>query len=446
MSAIPCALCDKKGYPNEGLKVDKIYYHKICFKCSHCNQRLTMGSFAQMKGTLYCKTHFKQLFASLGGSYDKVLESGRSSMLSRSGNNSGAESGYNSGADSADESTVSEQPASEKPASEKPASEKPASEKPVSEKPVINERKFASAFEAYEKKDEVSQPLSITITSDNSEVRSGKAPLKSPKKSPRMPTVKSSARGCVFCDKKGYPKEGLVVNKLYYHKRCFKCSHCNQKLTMGSFAQMQGTLYCKTHFKQLFASCGGSYDKVLDSGRSSMAARKSPAVMMEDKFSFDQEQPEPVTEEAEPVTEESDPVTEEPEPVAEESEQVTEEDEPVAEVYEPAVEISDPPSEELQTIIEEVEPAVPTPEPEEVSADEVEPATEEAEPVAEEAESVTEEAESVTEEAEPVAKEAEPVAEEAEPVAGEAEPVVEEAELVAEEAGPVVKEAEPVAE
>eukprot|EP01083_Nonionella_stella_P277338 942801_1 len=168
MSAAPCAICTKNGYPNEGVMVNMLYYHKLCFKCSHCNQRLTMGSFAQMQGTLYCKIHFKQLFASLGGSYDKVLESGRDSMLSRGsateksvGEKSASEKSATKKSTtkkSATKRSATKRSATKRSATKKSATEKSATEKSGHEK---SDQKFTNSFGASEQKN--SSPIKFKL-------------------------------------------------------------------------------------------------------------------------------------------------------------------------------------------------------------------------------------------------------------------------------------------
>lgn len=50
--------------------------------------------------------------------------------------------------------------------------------------------------------------------------------------------------------------ESLIVDKLNYHKSCFRCEHCGGKLSLGNYASLHGRIYCKPHFKQLFKSKG----------------------------------------------------------------------------------------------------------------------------------------------------------------------------------------------
>lgn len=45
----------------------------------------------------------------------------------------------------------------------------------------------------------------------------------------------------------------------FYHKSCFKCAHGGCLLTTSSYAALDGILYCKPHFAQLFKE-KGSYN------------------------------------------------------------------------------------------------------------------------------------------------------------------------------------------
>jgi len=61
-----CAVCGKNVYLTEKIEADNKTYHKTCFRCAHCNNIIKLGNFAALNGKLYCKPHFKQLFASKG--------------------------------------------------------------------------------------------------------------------------------------------------------------------------------------------------------------------------------------------------------------------------------------------------------------------------------------------------------------------------------------------
>ncbi|NXS15411.1 LIMA1 protein, partial [Mystacornis crossleyi] len=65
---------------------------------------------------------------------------------------------------------------------------------------------------------------------------------------------------CVGCQKTVYPMERLFANQQVFHVSCFRCSYCNSKLSLGTYASLRGTIYCKPHFNQLFKS-KGNYDE-----------------------------------------------------------------------------------------------------------------------------------------------------------------------------------------
>ncbi|XP_009629647.1 LIM domain-containing protein PLIM2c-like isoform X2 [Nicotiana tomentosiformis] len=61
---------------------------------------------------------------------------------------------------------------------------------------------------------------------------------------------------CKACDKTVYFVDLLSADGATFHKSCFKCSHCKGTLVMSNYSSMDGVLYCKTHFEQLFKESG----------------------------------------------------------------------------------------------------------------------------------------------------------------------------------------------
>ncbi|XP_022859364.1 LIM domain-containing protein PLIM2c-like, partial [Olea europaea var. sylvestris] len=53
-----------------------------------------------------------------------------------------------------------------------------------------------------------------------------------------------------------------------YHKSCFKCAHGGCPLTHSSYAALDGILYCKHHFQQLFME-KGNYQHIKSAHRRS---------------------------------------------------------------------------------------------------------------------------------------------------------------------------------
>ncbi|XP_020263872.1 LIM domain-containing protein WLIM2b-like [Asparagus officinalis] len=67
---------------------------------------------------------------------------------------------------------------------------------------------------------------------------------------------------CAVCNKTVYPLEKITVEGEFYHKTCFKCSHGGCILTTSNYAALNGILYCKHHFAQLFME-KGSYNHLI---------------------------------------------------------------------------------------------------------------------------------------------------------------------------------------
>ncbi|KAG2260839.1 hypothetical protein Bca52824_080133 [Brassica carinata] len=61
---------------------------------------------------------------------------------------------------------------------------------------------------------------------------------------------------CKACDKTVYAMDLMTLEGMPYHKSCFRCSHCNGTLVISNYSSMDGVLYCKPHFEQLFKESG----------------------------------------------------------------------------------------------------------------------------------------------------------------------------------------------
>ncbi|KAF3448537.1 hypothetical protein FNV43_RR09250 [Rhamnella rubrinervis] len=72
---------------------------------------------------------------------------------------------------------------------------------------------------------------------------------------------------CKACDKTVHFIDMLSADGVAFHKTCFKCSHCNGQLVMSSYSSMDGVLYCKPHFEQLFKETGNFHKKFQTSGK-----------------------------------------------------------------------------------------------------------------------------------------------------------------------------------
>ncbi|ONI23014.1 hypothetical protein PRUPE_2G164200 [Prunus persica] len=97
---------------------------------------------------------------------------------------------------------------------------------------------------------------------------------------------------CATCSKTVYPLEKVTLEGESYHKSCFRCAHGGCPLTHSSYAALDGVLYCKHHFSQLFLE-KGNYSHVLQA-----AANRKNALATEPAAAEapPEPQPEPTTE------------------------------------------------------------------------------------------------------------------------------------------------------
>lgn len=68
-----------------------------------------------------------------------------------------------------------------------------------------------------------------------------------------------------------------------FHRSCFKCAHGGCPLTHATYAALDGNLYCKHHFAQLFME-KGNYQHVLKAAhrRSASAASVDTEAIIQD--------------------------------------------------------------------------------------------------------------------------------------------------------------------
>ncbi|KAK9056193.1 hypothetical protein SSX86_027282 [Deinandra increscens subsp. villosa] len=128
---------------------------------------------------------------------------------------------------------------------------------------------------------------------------------------------------CRACNKTVYPLEKVTMEGEPYHKCCFKCAHGGCPLTHSSYAALDGVLYCRHHFAQLFME-KGTYSHVLEAANQKKNAPASSEEQSEQQApgdegeAVDDNQPEPSA---------SSPPPPDDEQPAEEKEEEKEEDE-----------------------------------------------------------------------------------------------------------------------
>jgi len=263
-----CLVCNKAVYPLDKVSVEKQVFHKTCFRCTHCNGVLKLGSYASMNNVYYCKPHFKQLFASKGNYSQgfgllkpqqqfeaKLGKDAKDDKTSPSGS-PGAVHKQNDDANAAKSPEPAQQKSETKVAFSETTST-PASTPAAAKSPEPSHVEERSANP--EKSDEVKAGPSVKELTQSQNKKVANASGETSKIEPKTggsPKVSTTSNKCQVCEKTVYPMESLVADEKVFHKGCFKCSHCNGQIKLGNYASMGGVFYCKPHFKQLFASKG----------------------------------------------------------------------------------------------------------------------------------------------------------------------------------------------
>lgn len=91
-----------------------------------------------------------------------------------------------------------------------------------------------------------------------------------------------------------------------FHKSCFKCAHGGCPLTHATYAALDGVLYCKHHFAQLFME-KGNYQHVLKAANNKKNSAEKADEEQEPTEKAEDEQPqdkEPDDNEQPPIIEE----------------------------------------------------------------------------------------------------------------------------------------------
>jgi hypothetical protein len=71
-----------------------------------------------------------------------------------------------------------------------------------------------------------------------------------------MSQIKGQTQKCGKCDKTVYPLEMIIACDKPWHKQCFRCTHCDNVISLKGFATIDGNPYCKPHYLELFKSKG----------------------------------------------------------------------------------------------------------------------------------------------------------------------------------------------
>ena len=200
-----CRICCKTVYAAEMVTANDWTFHKLCFRCTACNQKLgTDWCVDSSTNNMYCKPHFLQLVKTTGVVAEKDDARSRRS------------------------SSSTQQPNEEPPSSLPPADKAAAPESAAA----------------------VQTPSVPTVAASGHKL-----------KSRTLSFGGGGGEKCHRCRKTVYVAERAQAQGNVFHKLCFTCTECNSKLSANNWCvDTGGNLYCKPHFTQLLRSSGGKYN------------------------------------------------------------------------------------------------------------------------------------------------------------------------------------------
>lgn len=235
-----CAVCHKMAYPMESVNAESKTFHKSCFSCVTCASVLSIGNYAALKGLIYCKAH-----------YNDQLKNGDAAAADPAATTKAPAAALAAASTKplVIDTTAAKATAAGKPASPRagklgsPRSQKPTS--PISPKGAVGVR-----------------PTSPRNAPSRQATKAAPAATPAPPAVPVLPTGTPNVKNasCDICTQTVYAMDKISADGKDYHKNCFRCAECNNVLRLGNYAALEGNMYCKPHFKQLFA-IKGNYDE-----------------------------------------------------------------------------------------------------------------------------------------------------------------------------------------
>jgi len=264
MAATKCAKCEKTVYALEAISALNKTFHKSCFRCKHCDSVISLKSFAAIEGEPYCKPHYLSLFKSKG-TYSAIT--GGSANKSSSFN---ASAGFKGMSEVINVGRTNAAPLKKAETVDKsiPVIEPDVVIKKYDRTPLLDEVKSDHELKHTETEDKsapVIEPVQIKKLDRSrflTAIEKGpEPPLEKPnavtdRSTPTVVKITTSTTPCAKCGKNVYPIEKLVACDKTYHNACFRCKHCDGKLSLKGFATIDGEAYCKPHYLSLFKSKG----------------------------------------------------------------------------------------------------------------------------------------------------------------------------------------------
>jgi cysteine/glycine-rich protein len=279
-----CEMCAKAVYGAERREYNGHIYHKRCFKCLSCTMPVSLEKVAMISGNLYCKSCFERDFKSAGGSYNSLVKEEKTSSVRQQMEEEDQapskvhESGKYGGGVSTCSICEEKCYAREKIDYDGVTFHKRcfkcldcAMPVPLEKVAMISgnlyckscfERSFKTRgrYSIMEKKKNVtSVRRELQELREEDEPTSAKEVAEKAKERQALVSRFGGSDKCKRCDKNVYRVDKMEYEGDVFHKACFKCLTCDQRVALERVAMSGGNLYCKSCFSKDFIGSGGQY-------------------------------------------------------------------------------------------------------------------------------------------------------------------------------------------
>jgi len=235
-----CNLCAKTVYAQEKVATSKHIFHKACFKCLECGSQLNAKNHGNFDHLYYCLAHHKQvqdLYGKMDVRADEIDPTVKLAELAANRGIGGEEAapadeevaagGTRSAFDLA--AQLDRDGGGFIPLPEGGDSLRRAMSSKRRKKKKEQEEKERREREAEEERIMMAERRKAAI--------------------PKL--AGSGHEKCLICKKTVYAQERIATAKHVFHKTCFRCAECGQRLNLQNNANFGEHYYCKPHFKQL---------------------------------------------------------------------------------------------------------------------------------------------------------------------------------------------------
>ena len=259
--AYKCVICEKRSYPAETYWFEKLPYHKECFQCTNCKEKIqSLTNAAQHEQELYCTRCFATLGLNrLQAQVKWVPKTGAAAA-------SNTIKGLGGGGNPCVACSKTCYPAESVTFDSKLYHQECLTCSECSVKCTLaNVNKFDDKLFCSRCWDRGGYNQKQLDAKKAAFSASGAKPASAV--AAKFAGLGGGGNPCVACNKTCYPAEGVNFDSKLYHQECLACTDCTNKCTLSNVNKFDDKLYCTRCWEK-----GGYGLKQLDAKKASLSA------------------------------------------------------------------------------------------------------------------------------------------------------------------------------